>query len=284
MGILKYRTLFSDNNSNQPPTTNYLVVSCFYKKQLGDCIMSKIIMKLLWYYILSFFLPIKKMRHKRDKYKNKLNDYKHRLSALYTVCKDIKIHKIRMVRGGNNIGFIVNNKYVFKTKERESSDIHNVMKEKRITDAFANIVHVKIPKIDIVDAGQYIFCKYEFIPGKNLTGFSLHTIKKHRENLAKQVAKFIFSMHTYFPDTINDLKDSDGNSWGHNDLCNNMIVDTKTMKIVGIIDWEYAGWTSVETEIHNATAFSPKLIKAGFDIAIRIEYAKINAKHTRIQL
>lgn len=238
----------------------------------------KYTVKLIWYYILSIVIPSKKMHHKCDKYKNKLRDYKNKLNALYNVCKDIDIHKIRAVKGGHNIGFIINDKYVFKTKDRDSSDINKVIKEKRITDAFANIVPVKIPKIDIVDAGQYVFVKYDFISGKNLTDFSLRTIIKYRKTWTKQIAQFIFTMHNHFPDMINDLKDHDGDSWGHNDICNNMIVDTKTMKIIGIIDWEYAGWNFVETEIQNCTMYSPKLIQADFDILIRAEYASIRNK------
>jgi len=229
-------------------------------------------MKLSWYWLLSIVFPSKKMRYKRDEYKNKLSERRKRLNALINC---IGIKKIRMVHGGWNVGFIVNNKYVYKTRDRDISDISKIIKEKRIIDAFTKIVPLKIPNIDIIHCGKYIFCRYEFIPGKNLTKFSLKTIMKYREKWATQIAQFIFAMHTHNPKTLVDLKSGDGDSWGHNDICNNMIVDTKTMTIVGLIDWEYAGWNFLETEFKNCTAFSPKLLKAGLDTLIRQEYIKL---------
>lgn len=243
--------------------------------------MSKILIKLAWYTFLSVFAPTNKILHKRTKYRNKLTDATNKRKALLDTCKDldIKVHKIRMIRGGWNFDFIINDRYVFKIKDGDKFDIKNIVKEKRITDAFANIVPLQIPKIEIIHAGQYVFWKYEFINGKNLTKLSLKTIIKNRETWSKQIAEFIFAMHNSLPREINDLKDGQGDSWGHNDICNNIIVDTKSMKIVGIIDWEYAGWNFLETEFKNCTYFSKKLRIAGFDTLIRKEYKNLLKKH-----
>ena len=64
-----------------------------------------------------------------------------------------------------------------------------------------------------------------------------------------------------------------------------MIVDPATMDIVGIIDWEYAGWGKLETEFANATAFSSAMRESGLNDAIRDEYntilEKVAAKQQR---
>ena len=181
-----------------------------------------------------------------------------------------------MIKGGWNIGFIINNKYVFKIRKKfDETRIPKIIKEKRMTDAFQNIVPLSIPKIEIISSNGYTFYRYDFIPGHNLNTFSLRTIKKHRAAWAKQIANFIFIMHNSSPVGIDDLKTGKGDGWCHNDICNNTIVDTKTMKIRGIIDWEYSGWNLLETEFENCTIFSRKLRKTDMNQLIRAEYAKL---------
>ena len=228
-------------------------------------------------YFLGLFVPFKDKRAHRL---NKLIDYKNKYYALRDACPDIKFRKVKYILGGWNIGFIINNKYVFKVRKRtDVSDIQRITKEKRITDTFAKVVPFDIPKIDIVYAGPYVFCKYEFIKGKNLTKLPFKTILKYREKWAKQMAEFVFAMHSVDPENLQDLKSGDGDSWGHNDIGNNMIVDMKTMKIVGLIDWEYSGWNFLEMDLKKCTAHSKKLKKAEYDPLIRAEYAKLAGKN-----
>ena len=153
-----------------------------------------------------------------------------------------------------------------------------IMREKRITDAFADIVPLKILKIDILNADGYTFYKYNFIPGKNLNRMPLRTIVKYKKRWGKQIAGFINAMHNINPEQIEDLKDGNGDGWNHNDICNNIIVNKKTMKIVGIIDWEYSGWGKLETELENCVQFSEKMRKSGIGDEIRREYEKLRAK------
>lgn len=225
-------------------------------------------------YFWSFFIPNRK---RREYFRvHTLFDYRRKLNALRVACSDINIRKIRMIKGGWNIGFIVNDKYVFKIRKYfDDSYVPKIIKEKRMTDAFRDIVPLKIPKIDIIEQGEYTFYKYEFIPGRNLNNLPLRTVLKYREKFAKQLAEFIYAMHHANPKEIADLKTTTGDSWGHNDICNNTIVDPKTMDIVGIIDWEYSGWEYLETEFMNCTLYSHKLRKANMGILIRGEYKKL---------
>lgn len=225
-------------------------------------------------YFCSFFIPNAERRNNFRTYK--LFDYRKKLKVLETACPDIKFHSVRMIKGGWNIGFIINNKYVFKIRKRlEENHIPKIIKEQRMTNAFRDIVPLKIPRIEIIEKDGYAFYRYEFIPGHNLNTLPLHTIMKHRNKWAKQIAEFIFSMHNAFPKEINDLKTSKGDSWGHNDICNNTIIDPKTMDVVGMIDWEYSGWEYLETEFTNCVIFSQKLRKADMETLIRKEYKKL---------
>ncbi|MCQ2580857.1 MAG: phosphotransferase [Alphaproteobacteria bacterium] len=229
-------------------------------------------------YFLSFFIPNRKWR---DNFRiNTLFDYKRKLHILRRACPDITFRSIRMIKGGWNIGFIINKKYVFKIRKKfTDSHIPKIIREKRITDAFRDIVPLKIPKIDIISAEDYTFYKYEFIRGHNLNTLPGRVILKHRYAWAKQLAQFIFIMHNSNPDGIQDLITEKGDGWCHNDICNNVIVDTKTMRIVGLIDWEYSGWNYLETEFVNCTAFSSKLRKSNIGELVRAEYKKLSEKN-----
>ena len=229
-------------------------------------------------YFWSYFIP---KREWRESYRvNKLFDYRHKLKVLCESCPDIKIKNIRMIKGGWNIGFIINNKYVFKIRKKfDETRIPKIIKEKRMTDAFQELVPLAIPKIEVITSGGYTFYRYNFIPGHNMNTFSFRTIMKHRTVWAKQLAEFIFAMHHASPIGIDDLKTDQGDGWHHNDICNNTVVDTKTMKIRGIIDWEYSGWNFLETEFRNCTHWSSKLRKSGMEQLIRDEYEKLEKTH-----
>ncbi len=223
-------------------------------------------------YFLSGFIPCKKTReHIRMV---KLFDWRNKYRALRAAFPDLNFRRTKMIKGGWNIGFIVDKKYVFKIRKFYDNTIptDRIMREKRITDAFANIAPVRIPRIDIITAGGYTFYKYDFIPGKNLNRYALRTIKKNAWKWGHQLAAFINAVHNARPDEINDLCDRPGDGWNHNDICNNIIVNTKTMDIVGLIDWEYAGWGTLESEFNNCIAFSKKMRDSAILIAIQIEY------------
>ena len=189
-----------------------------------------------------------------------------------------------MIKGGWNIGFIVDNKYVFKIRKRfeSSTPAEKITREKRITDAFQSISPLRIPKIEIVKAGKYTFYKYDFIPGKNLNTFSQRTIEKHAWAWGEQLAEFIYKVHNSRPAEIEDLRTNvKGDGWNHNDMCNNIIVDKKTMKIAGLIDWEYAGWGLLETEFNNTVAYSKKVRDSGLQIAVMSHYKSISDSESK---
>lgn len=227
------------------------------------------------------FIPNRKLRENIRR--KELYDYRKKFNALKSALGPKEFKHVRIIKGGWNIGFIVDNKYVCKIRKYYDKDIpvDKIMREKRITDAFGPIVPIRIPKIDIIETCGYTFYRYNFIPGKNLNQMPLRTIIKNGWRWGKQLAEFIDAMHNADPKEIKDLKSGDGDGWNHNDICNNIIVDKKSMDIVGLIDWEYSGWGALETEFHNCTAFSKKMHESGIGTAIQLEYHVMQKKKAK---
>ena len=226
--------------------------------------------------ILVCFIPDPQIR-RRIRYK-RLFDWREKYHALRAAQPELRFAHVKMIKGGWNIGFIVDNKFVFKTRKFLDTSVpaERIMREKRITDAFEKISPLAIPKIEIVHAGKYVFYKYNFIRGHNMNKLPTRTIARNRELWGRQLAEFINAVHHARPTEIRDLQRGEGDGWNHNDICNNIIVDTKNMRVAGLIDWEYAGWGTLETEFNNCTAFSSHMRASGIMDVIRREYAKMN--------
>lgn len=222
--------------------------------------------------LLVGLIPNKQLREKIRKYD--LYDYRNKFNALRDALPQAEFKHIRVIKGGWNIGFIVDHKYVCKIRKKYegTKTDDKIMQEKRITDAFAPVVPLRIPHVDIIKSNGFTFYKYDFIPGVNLNQISKRKIVKHGWHLARQLASFIDKMHNTDPAELADLKSGEGDGWHHNDICNNIIVNPKTMDIVGLIDWEYAGWGKLETEFENIARFSKKIRESGIAIAAEIEY------------
>ena len=140
------------------------------------------------------FIPNRKLRENIRR--KELYDYRKKFNALKSALGPKEFKHVRIIKGGWNIGFIVDNKYVCKIRKYYDKDIpvDKIMREKRITDAFGPIVPIRIPKIDIIETCGYTFYRYNFIPGKNLNQMPLRTIIKNGWRWGKQLAEFIDAM------------------------------------------------------------------------------------------
>ena len=210
----------------------------------------------------------------------RLYDWRKKYRALRAAYPDLNFRRTKMIKGGWNIGFIVDRKYVFKIRKfyDENTPATKIMREARITSALGPVSSVRIPRIEVVRAGGYTFYKYDFIPGRNMNTFSPRTIASHASRWGAQIGEFIHSIHTARPDNLDDLKDRPGDGWNHNDICNNVIIDPKTMSVAGVIDWEYSGWGTLDTEFMNCVRFSKKIKDSGILEHITKKYNDLDTK------
>ncbi len=163
---------------------------------------------LFWFSLGDFlvrFVPGRKNRSSLRR--TQLYDFRKKLNSLKRAMPDLNWKNIRMVKGGQNIGFIVDNKQVFKVKRKYDDTLADarICREKRMTDAFARVCPVPITKITPFKSDEYQYFGYEFIEGKNLVHYPLREIEKHREKLGAQMAEIIYAVYNAdFPE-LDDL-------------------------------------------------------------------------------
>jgi tRNA A-37 threonylcarbamoyl transferase component Bud32 len=156
-----------------------------------------------------------------------IQNLRTKIRAIKKQFPNFSFWRAKMMSGGANFCFLVDNKYVIKIKKNYTHETeHYVMREKEITDAVRKSTKIAVPDIQVYKELGYLFSKYDLIDGKNLNTFSLDEIIQHREQLGRQLAQFIYAIHRA--------------GFSHNDMANNILVDPKTMKVTGVIDWEFA--------------------------------------------
>ena len=204
-------------------------------------------------YVISFLIPGKKNREwfRRDK----CFDYHNKLQAIKQACPDMDWKHMRMAKGGGSLAFIVNNT-VFKVRKfhKHDNSEQKFSYEKKITDAIANVLPVQVPHIELIQAGEYLFYKTTFIPGRVLLDLPLKKIMKNNSKIGAQLGNIMYILfNTEFPE-LKSIKPKDANKTDcgltHGDMCSNIIVNPDTMDVVGIIDWEYAGYSSLMREFY----------------------------------
>lgn len=202
-------------------------------------------------HVISYAIPGKKNREwfRRDK----CFDYYNKLNAIKNKYPELNWQKMRLAKGGGSLAFIVDDT-VFKVRKFHEKDNSQAKfeREKRITDAIAPVLPVQVPHIELINADKYLFYKSCFIPGRVLVDMPLKKILKHREKIGKQLAQMIFVLFNTQFEQLADMipADADIEDCGlvHGDMCSNIIVNPKTMDVVGVIDWEYAGFNSLKRE------------------------------------
>ncbi len=211
--------------------------------------MWKPFFEFLW--MISYLIPGKKNRQWFRC--NKCFDYKNKLNAIKKTYPDMNWDKMRLAKGGGSLAFIVDNT-VFKVRKFHKIDnsIEKFEREKRITDAIAPVLPIAVPKIELVQAGEYLFYKTEFINGRILVDLPLKKIIQHNEKIGTQIAQIIYKLYNADFKQLKymqqkGIKKSE-QGMVHGDMCSNIIVNPETMDVVGIIDWEYANYNSLRYE------------------------------------
>ena len=232
--------------------------------------------------MLFSIVPIKKWREYLRGYV--LFDYRRKLNALKKARPDLDFSKMRLAKGGGSLVFIFAHKYTFKVRKRnnESGEFVRFKLEKKITDALRPFCTIPIPNIEFIHSNGYTFYKSDFIPGKLLVNIPSRRIKRHQKQISHQLAEFIYKKSFANPPELADLRGKivKDNSWVHGDMCSNILINPKNMKITGIIDWEWAGYGPTENEFRGLVWVRKKMRKIGLDKSTREQYNKILQKNT----
>ena len=203
-------------------------------------------------YIMSWAIPYGPWR--RWFRRKKLFGYHEKLVALRNAFPKQDWRHFRLAKGGGSLAFITPSGRIYKVRKFDHGDetLKKFTREKRITDAIAPILSIQIPKISIHKIGEFTVYETKFIPGHILLDLPMKKICEYREQIGQELGKIIYTLFNAKLPELADLgpRDEKNTDIGmvHGDMCSNILVDPKTMKITGIIDWEYAGFGSLKRE------------------------------------
>ena len=225
-------------------------------------------------YVFSFLIIFPSARHKfHDRV---LFGYREKLRDLLKTCPKLRGKKMRIAKGGGCLAFIFNNRDVYrvrKTPDEATEVFPRLEREKRITDALRPYCSVEIPDIEIVKGKKFIFYKTKFIPGVILANLPEKKLNMYSDKISEQLAEFLKKLHTANPKSIADLTNNNKNChWCHTDLCSNILINPKTMKITGIIDWEWATWGNISLDFHSLYNRRRKMRRTEIPIKTVIKY------------
>ena len=212
-----------------------------------------------------------------------LFDYRNKLNALLCARPDLKRKKMRLAKGGGSLVFIFDcETFKVRKHQHESSTFNRFFREKRITDALRPFCSLQIPNIEFFTSNNFVFYKSDYIPGKLLVAIPTWKIKKYQKQISEKLDEFVYKKSFANPTEIEDLKttpNEPGFSWIHGDMCSNILVDPKTMKITGIIDWEWAGYKETVLEFRGLVRVRKKMQRIGLDKSTLVAYQQIIDKN-----
>ena len=138
----------------------------------------------------------------------------------------------------------VNDKYIYKFPlRRDDSDIL-ARREKRLVDALAPLSSIYVPSVTLLEYNGHVVRKYEYIHGVQFRKLPIDYANAHMDDVASQIAHFMYEIGCANPPEIADLKPSPDMQpgycfgWTQGDIYDNFLVDTATHQVMAIIDWE----------------------------------------------
>ena len=226
-------------------------------------------------YALSFLIVFPAARRRfRDWH---LFGYREKLNDLLEKFPELRKKKMRLAKGGGCLAFIFNEQDVYRVRKRTAEAttvLPRLEREKRITDALRRYCPVAIPNIKIIKGKKFVFYKTQFIPGVIMANLPEKTLNAHADEIAEQLAKILKKLHSADPASLYDLKDKKykNRRWCHTDLCSNVLIDKKTFKITGIIDWEWACWGEIVWDFRSLYQHRHKMRRTEIPIKTVIKY------------
>ncbi len=231
---------------------------------------------------------------------------------------NLKIQKIDFIESGfHSLAVIVNNEYVFRFPLKKEF-FEEYANENKLLNIINKSISTRIPFLEVYNIDDEIFTKHKIIHGEQYANISGILTNNEKNDLAKELAKFIAELHAIKSDEIQTsqfsisdyinseninilydylkerkkefdkvLESFDIESKSlknenivicHNDLNeNNILVDTKTKRLAGIIDFG----NSVKRDFSSEFA---SLLKYDFDFMLKIieEYEKITGREVNL--
>lgn len=181
--------------------------------------------------------------------------------------------------GHKNMVVIINDAIVYKFSLTDDG-ASAAAREERILAALVPAGGVAAPKMEIIKWHGVTVRRYEFCAGQLLYDFSPTDVAKHRDKIARQLARFIFNVATADPTEIRDLKPTPNarpghmRGWCHNDLAYNFMLDDD-FNITWFIDWQNAAFCDLNVALDTADI---QWSQRGFDglaAAVRNEYERL---------
>jgi len=140
----------------------------------------------------------------------------------------------------------VNDKWVYKFPLRRDNYRELARREQRIVRALRPYSDVLVPDVQLMEYKGMLVRKYPYVRGVSLRRAPRDVIMQNIDTLAVQVARFLYDIGHADPSEIRDLKPvPDARpgymcGWCQGDVCDNFMIDLKTMRVCAFIDWEDA--------------------------------------------
>lgn len=171
----------------------------------------------------------------------------------------------------------VNSRWIYKFPLRRDNYRELALREQRISNVLAPYSPISIPGVELIEYKNILIRKYDYISGATLRSAPRDLIMANLDKLAAQVARFLYEVGRADPDAIKDLKPRPDMrpaymfGWCQGDVCDNFIIDIKTMTVRAFIDWEDARFCDF-SYMFNCEKRTPA---REFMNAVRVEYDRL---------
>ncbi len=175
----------------------------------------------------------------------------------------------------------VNDTYIYKFPLRRDNSDELAVRERRILDSLTQFSPIHVPDMQLLKYNGRLVRKYEYVHGVQFRKLSHEYARAHMDGFAKQIAEFMYEISCVNPSEIRDLKPSPNAlpsyryGWTQGDIYDNFLIDTKTHRIVAMIDWEDAYFGAFDRLFHRQHVS----IASEFMDSVAREYDKLYYKN-----
>jgi len=125
-----------------------------------------------------------------------MNDFDKYIYAIQSSLPNLIINDINTVSGYNSFVVIINNELVFKFPLNSTDMEKIVLREKLILEKIKSSISTNIPIINIFNYNELTFSCHKMIQGELYSKLNSEQKSIIKETLSKNLAKFIYEMHS----------------------------------------------------------------------------------------